>query len=198
MNDKATSYFKELSKLLLSVQVRDQHNSVVSLDEGGAKATEMILSVKTASCKVMLIGNGGSAAIASHMQNDLCKTVGVRATVFNEAPLLTALANDGGYECAYEHLVDLWANADDLLIAISSSGQSENIVRAVQVSVRRKCQVITLSGFSPDNPLRRMGHLNFYVDSEAYGNVELVHSALAHFLTDRAGMSNVENQNSQG
>ncbi len=196
VNQRVTSYFRKLSELLLSLQVTAQEGAVLSLDEGANKAVEIILSVKSASCKVMLIGNGGSAAIASHMQNDLCKAVGVRAMVFNEPPLLTALANDHGYGCVFERPAELWANTGDLLLAISSSGQSENILHAVRASVARGCQVITLSGFSADNPLRGMGDLNFYVPSPVYGYVELVHSALAHFLTDYAIMSPSERRNS--
>ena len=186
VNQSAASYFHEVSELLLSLQVTDQKGMVLSLDEGASRAVEMILSVGSASRRVMLIGNGGSAAIASHMQNDLCKSVGVRALVFYETPLLTALSNDHGYERVFERAVDLWADASDLLIAISSSGQSENILRAVQVAIARECQVITLSGFRTDNPLRRMGAVNFYVPSQAYGFVEVAHSVLAHFLTDCA------------
>ena len=194
VNQNASAYFHKLSELLLSLQVTNEHSAVLSLDAGANKAVDIILSVKSASRKVMLIGNGGSAAIASHMQNDLCKAVGVRATVFNEPPLLTALSNDHGYGCVFERPVELWADAGDVLLAISSSGQSENILRAVRASVARGCQVITLSGFSADNPLRRMGHLNFYVPSQVYGYVELVHSVLAHFLTDCAMMSRSEKE----
>jgi D-sedoheptulose 7-phosphate isomerase len=189
MNKKATSYFKHVYDLLLSVQVTDEHGVVLSLDEAASKAVRMILSVESDSGKVMLIGNGGSAAIASHMQCDLCNSVGIRAMVFYETPLLTALSNDHGYGRAFEPPVELWANTGDLLLAISSSGQSENILRAVQAAAKRGCQIITLSGFSDDNPLRRMGLLNFYIASQDYGYVELAHSALTHFLTDCAVMS---------
>jgi D-sedoheptulose 7-phosphate isomerase len=196
VNQSATAYFHNLSELLLSLQVTDGHGRVLPLDEGADKAVKTILAVRSASGKVMLIGNGGSAAIASHMQNDLCKAVGVRAMVFNEPPLLTALSNDHGYGCVFEQPVELWANPGDLLLAISSSGQSENILRAVRVSVARGCQVITFFGFKADNPLRRMGLLNFYVPSEFYGYVEAAHSVLTHFLTDCAMMARSEMGNS--
>lgn len=186
MNQRATSYFKELYDLLMSVQVTDGHGAVLPLDEGASKVVAMILSVESSSGKVMVIGNGGSAAIASHMQNDLCKTAGVRAVDFSQVPLLTAISNDYGYECVFERPVKLWADSNDLLVAISSSGQSENILRAVHAAAARGCQIITLSGFSADNPLRRLGDVNFYVPSPVYGYVELTHSALTHFLTDCA------------
>lgn len=182
----ATAYFHKLSELLSGLQVTDQHSATLTLDEGTNKAVGMILSVKSASRKIMLVGNGGSAAIASHTKNDLCNAVGVRAMVFNDSPMLTALSNDHGYGCVFERPIELWANDNDLLIAISSSGQSENILRAAKAAVARGCRAITLSGFKADNPLRRRGHLNFYVPSEVYGDVESVHSVLAHFITDCA------------
>ena len=191
---EATSYLQHLSELLQGTRVTDQQGTVLSLDEGINKAVALVLSVKAASGKVMVIGNGGSAAIASHVQNDLCKAVGVRAMVFYEAPLLTALSNDHGYGCVFEHGVQLWADTGDLLVAISSSGQSENILRAVRASVARGCQVITLSGFRADNPLRRMGHLNLYVSSQNYGYVEAAHSVLTHLLTDCATNNPLEKE----
>jgi D-sedoheptulose 7-phosphate isomerase len=197
MNKRVTSYFKHLYDLLQSAQVTDEHGAVLSLDEAASKAVRMILSVKSDLGKVMLIGNGGSAAIASHMQCDLCNAVGIRAMVFYETPLLTALSNDHGYGRAFEPPVELWANTGDLLLAISSSGQSENILGAVQAAAKRGCKIITLSGFSADNPLRRMGLLNFYIASQDYGYVELAHSALTHFLTDRATMSRPDMRNSR-
>jgi D-sedoheptulose 7-phosphate isomerase len=198
MNKRATSYFKQVYDLLLGVQVTDGQGAVLSLDEGASKAVEMILSVESDSGKVILIGNGGSAAIASHMQCDLCNAVGVRAMVFYEPPLLTALSNDQGYGRVFEPPVELWADAGDLLVAISSSGQSENILRAVQAAAAQGCQIITLSGFSADNPLRRTGLLNFYIPSQAYGYVELVHSVLTHFLTDCAVMTRSQTGDSGG
>jgi D-sedoheptulose 7-phosphate isomerase len=146
----------------------------------------MMLATGASSGKVMVIGNGGSAAIASHMQNDVCKAVGVRSLVFNEQPLLTALANDDGYEAIFETPVRLWAEPGDVLVAISSSGRSENILRAVQAATERCCEVVTFSGFDENNPLRSMGSVNFHVASAVYGLVENVHGAITHFMTDRA------------
>ena len=179
------SYFRKLSECLEGTRVTDREGTVLTLVEGAARAVEMII---THARKLMLIGNGGSAAIASHMQNDLCKAVGVRAMVFTEPPLLTALSNDHGYGCTFERPVELWAEPGDLLLAFSSSGQSENILRAVQASRAAGCQVITFSGFRVDNPLRQIGDLNFYVPVQTYGYVEVAHMALAHYLTDGAMM----------
>jgi D-sedoheptulose 7-phosphate isomerase len=186
INETATAYLQTLSELMRSVQVTDRNGVALALDDGAKEAVALILSVKSISGKAMLIGNGGSAAVASHIQNDLCKAVGVRTLVFNEQPLLTALGNDHGYGCIFERPIELWASANDLLFAISSSGQSENILRGVQAAVEGKCKVVTLSGFKPDNPLRIQGDLNFYVPSQSYGHVETAHSTLLHFMTDSA------------
>ncbi len=185
INRTAGGYLHSLSELLLSVQVTDRKGTTLSLEEGTARAVDMLVGVGAAR-KVMLIGNGGSAAIVSHMQNDLCKAVRVRAMVFNEPPLLTALSNDHGYACVFERPIELWTDPGDVLLAVSSSGRSENILRGVRAAAGRGCQIITLSGFGADNPLRRMGEVNCYVPSEAYGFVEVAHAALTHCLIDRA------------
>ena len=181
-----TAYLDTLSELSLGTQVTDRSGTALSLDEGAERALQMILSTGAASRKIMLAGNGGSAAIVSHMQNDICKAVGVRGMVFTEQPLLTALTNDDGYEAAFERPVQLWAEPGDLMITVSSSGKSVNLLRAARAALDKDCLLITLTGFDPDNPLRQMGDLNFYVRSDVYGYVETAHAALTHFMTDRA------------
>lgn len=197
-NHSATSYLGTLSELMQQVQVTDKENTECSLDEGATDAVRLIASVKSAAGKAMLIGNGGSASIASHIQNDLCKAVGIRALVFNEQPLLTALGNDDGYGSIFERPIELWANRDDLLFAISSSGQSENILRAVRAASARDCKIVTLSGFKPNNPLRALGDINFYVPSESYGHVEMTHTTLLHFMTDCAAFADVSAASKSG
>ena len=192
MNLAATTYFQTIYDLSQNLLVSDHSGAPLPLDEGAMKAVKMIMRVASTARKVMLIGNGGSAAIACHTQNDLCNAVGVPAMVYVEPSLLTALSNDHGYEHAFERSVQLWANNGDLLLAISSSGQSTNILRTVRVAIERSCQVITFSGFLDTNPLRRLGHLNFYVPAQVYGHVEMVHASLAHYLTDCAVMSRQE------
>lgn len=167
---------------------------VVSTGPGGAElpferameaAAGLLLEAKKQGRKVLVIGNGGSAAIASHMQTDLCHSLGIRGLVFNEPPLLTALANDNGYENAFQRLVDLWADPGDVLVAISSSGRSPNILNACAAARARGLGLITFSGFGSDNPLRGQGDLNFYVANATYGPVESAHAVLIHNLTDR-------------
>lgn len=183
---KASSYLDTLIKILSQIEVTNNQKDILSLDEGMEKIIDQIMSIKSSNRKVMIVGNGGSAAIASHVHNDLCKSVGIRALIFNEPSLLTALSNDLSYTVAFENLVNLWADNGDMLIAISSSGKSENILRSAKSASENGCTVITLSGFKNDNPLRFMGQVNFFVPSSEYGYVELIHSILAHYISDAA------------
>lgn len=182
----ATDYFRYVGDLMARIEATDAAGAGLGLDDATDRVVRRLLESGTAAKKVVLIGNGGSASIAGHMEMDLCNRVQIRATVFNDPPVLTALANDHGYASAFERLVGLWAEDGDCLIAISSSGASENILRAVTAARQHRCGVVTFSGFEPDNPLRALGDVNFYVASREYGEVEVAHHALGHFLTDRA------------
>ena len=144
----------------------------------------MLAQARDAHRRIYVMGNGGSAAIVGHAQNDFCKMVGLKALVFHETALLTAIANDDGYPRVFEKPIALWAQKGDLLISVSSSGRSENILRAVRAAQQQDCDVVTFSGFKADNPLRKMGRLNFYVASDRYGYVEVSHMALLHFLSE--------------
>lgn len=196
MDPSAKEYFQSLTEVLEAVKITDDRGSLVPMQLGAQRATEMILATgqKPEKAKIMLVGNGGSAAIVSHMHNDLSKAVGLRAMVFHETPLLTAMANDHSYEEAYERIAEVWAEEGDLLIAVSSSGQSENILRAAKICQSKGAKLLTFTGFNPQNSLRAMGDLNFYVPADSYGLVEVVHMALAHYLTDSAMAVRMESE----
>jgi D-sedoheptulose 7-phosphate isomerase len=187
MSISATRYLSRLSDLLQATEATVGDQTVLAFDQAAEDAAASIQASTERGGKLLIVANGGSASIASHLQNDLCKACGVQALVFTEAPLLTALSNDDGYDTAYETLTRLWAGRNDLLIAISSSGKSENILRAVAAMRAAGGGVITLSGFGSDNPVRSAGDINFYVRSEHYGLVETAHAAICHYLSDSVG-----------
>jgi D-sedoheptulose 7-phosphate isomerase len=134
--------------------------------------------------KLIFIGNGGSATIASHMATDYSKNGGFRALALNDSSMLTCLGNDLGYDRVFAKQIELYAAPGDLVIAISSSGRSANILNAVKVARTADCKVITLSGFTPDNPLRGLGDINFYIGSDRYGFVEIGHLTICHAILD--------------
>lgn len=135
--------------------------------------------------KVIIIGNGGSAAIASHVAVDLTKTSGIRAITFNDVDLLTCFGNDYGYEHWVEEALKSYADQKDLVILISSSGKSPNIVNAGIMLAKMNIRFITFSGFEENNPLRGLGTINFWVDSNQYNYVEMTHQAWLLAIVDR-------------
>lgn len=126
--------------------------------------------------KTLIFGNGGSAAIASHVSVDLTKNAKIRCVNYNEADLITCFANDYGFENWVERAVEFYGDEGDLLIVISSSGMSENILKGVTSARKKKFRaIITLSGFNENNNLRKMGDINLWIDSKAYNFVENIH-----------------------
>ena len=125
--------------------------------------------------KIIFTGNGGSAAMASHCAVDLTKNAGVRAINFNEADLITCFANDYGYEEWMMKAVEFYGDEEDVLVLISSSGRSKNVLRAAEKAKQMGIEVISFSGFDTDNPLRQVGSVNLWADSRAYNIVEMTH-----------------------
>lgn len=152
------------------------YDGTISVDQSDLRgAAEIIRSVSGIGKKLMIAGNGGSAAMASHAAVDFTKAAGVRAVNFNEADLLTCFSNDYGYEHVFEKAVEFYGDDGDLLLLVSSSGKSPNIINAAQIAKELDIEVITLSGFDDDNPLRSLGTINLWVDSRAYNVVEMTH-----------------------
>ena len=177
-------FFVELGEMLGRVEASDRAGAALAYDEAMQRATDLVHGQTAAGRKVIFVGNGGSAAIASHQAVDYWKNGGMRAIAFNDPALLTCVGNDFGYPHVFEKPVAMFADAGDVLIAISSGGRSENILRAVGAGLEAGCRVVTLSGFRPDNPLRGRGELNFYVPSDSYGYVEITHLAVCHCIVD--------------
>tara|TARA_Y100000590_G_scaffold260041_1_gene292103 strand:+ start:2623 stop:3189 length:567 start_codon:yes stop_codon:yes gene_type:complete len=137
---------------------------------------DLIKLVNNQGKKVLIFGNGGSAAIASHFSVDITKNAKMRCVNFNESDLITCFANDYGYEHWVEKAVDFYGDEGDLIVLISSSGKSKNMINAVKIAREKNFKsVITFSGFDRKNPLRQLGDLNFWVESKAYNYVENLH-----------------------
>ena len=162
--DFFTNYFKHIYKGIESVNKDD----LISV-------SEKIQSVHDNGNKLIIAGNGGSAAMASHVSVDFTKAAGIRAINFNEADLITCFSNDYGYEKVFEKAVGFYGDAGDTLILISSSGQSKNMIFAANQAREMAIDIITFSGFKSDNPLRKLGDINLWVDSKAYNIVEMTH-----------------------
>ena len=149
------------------------------------KVRNLLLEVRKNNKKVLIFGNGGSASIASHFSVDLTKNARLRCLNFNEADLITCFANDYGFEHWVEKAIDFYGDDGDLLILISSSGQSENMLNGAKAARNANFKsVVTLSGFAKDNPLSQLGDINLWLDSKAYNFVESVHQIWLLAITD--------------
>lgn len=179
-------YLSTLSSVLNSAEATDRSGNPQDVSAALESMLSSARDLHARGDKVMFIGNGGSAAIASHMSEDFSKAAGIRALSFNDAPTLTCLGNDFGYEHVFEKQIEWFARKGDMLVAVSSSGRSPNILKAVEAAQKVRTEIITLSGFDPRNPLRAAGDLNFYLPSHQYGFVEAGHLALLSAVVDFA------------
>ena len=170
------SYLEDFSDL-----VKPNEETVEKL----AEVADLLKNVNSAGKKTLIFGNGGSAALASHFSVDLTKNAGLRCVNFNEADLITCFANDYGFERWVEKAVDFYGDEGDLLIVISSSGSSKNMLNGVKAARNGNFQaVVTLSGFAEDNPLCQLGDINLWIDSRAYNFVENIHQVWLLAIVD--------------
>lgn len=149
------------------------------------KASEILKEVEEKKSKIIIAGNGGSAAMASHVAVDFTKAAKFRAVNFNEADLITCYANDYGYEKWVVEALRSYCDTNDLVILISSSGNSENIVNAARYCIENKIRLITLSGFKKDNKLNQYGDVRFHVESNQYNIIEMVHHIWLLSIVDK-------------
>ncbi len=188
--DPISAYFTELGRALSAVRVSDGEGKPLTLQAGFDWLSETARRAHASGNKIVLIGNGGSAAIASHHAIEFLKNGGtVVVEVASAAGSLVTRGGDhagdhSGYANVFSEQLKIHGLPGDVLIAISSSGQSVNILKGVEVARANRMQIATFSGFQPDNLLRARGDVNFYVNSNQYGFVEVAHHALIQAMLD--------------
>lgn len=178
---------QQFAALLEGSEITDKDGSALGIEPGITAVLQILAQVRDKSGSVYVIGNGGSAAVASHAAIDLINVAKVRAFTLHEPSVLTCIINDYGYENAYSRLLAHMARPGDVLIAISSAGRSMNIRNAATQFANSFGSVITLSGFLRNNPLRFLGDINIWLDVSDYGLVEVGHQFILHNLSDRFG-----------
>jgi len=167
------TYFNKLNKVIESVD-----------SQALFKAKDMVVSASDCNKKVIILGNGGSAATASHLAIDLTNAAKIRAMSFDSSALITCFGNDFGYENWMSKAIESYANKGDLIIFISSSGESDNIINGLLLAKKNGCAIITLSGFSPTNKLKGLGDVNLWAESNEYNIVEIAHQAWLLAIVD--------------
>ena len=150
-----------------------------------SRLKKIIINTKKNGKKILIFGNGGSAAIASHFSVDLTKNAKIRCTNYNESDLITCFSNDFGYENWIKMTINYFGDKGDVLIVISSSGKSRNIINACTAAKKKRfSKIITLTGHSANNSVKKQGDINLWVNSKAYNYIENIHQFWLLSLVD--------------
>lgn len=178
-------YIKELIARLESVEVWQKgETKCAGYDQGIGLLVDMFTRHKENGSQLFFIGNGGSSAIASHMTADFMKNGGMNTYSLYDNAVTTCMGNDYGYEYIFSRPIEFLAREGDLLVAISSSGNSQNIMNAIETARKKEAEIITFTGFEPENKVKKTGDLNVYVPCRKYGIVESIHNLILQQIVD--------------
>lgn len=159
------SYFEEFGKCAFADLI----------DDSLIRSAEILTEAKENGKKVLFAGNGASATIANHCALDYTKQAKIRSISFSDSGFLTAYGNDYGYDYWVEKALEHYADKGDIVVLISSSGSSPNILNAASYAKKKGLETITFSGFESDNPLKQLGDINFWANSKSYNIIETTH-----------------------
>lgn len=177
-------YINELIHALNQTRFSEGDSIELTYEVGIHTLVECFTRHKMAGSQIFFIGNGGSSAIASHMTADFMKNGGMKTYSLYDNAVTTCMGNDYGYEYIFSRPLEFLGQEGDLLVAVSSSGNSRNILNAIRVIKEKKASVITFTGFRADNRARQSGDINVYVPSEKYGIVESIHNLILQQVVD--------------
>ena len=185
MSNYGLDYFSLIWEGLQKTVVTDGKGKGISLDEGLELWAQKALDVKERTQGLLFFcGNGASASMAEHMSHDWFQNAVINTTTCAEVSHITAISNDISYDDVYSYRIRRIISDKDIVIGISSSGNSPNIVNALQAANDNGAFTISVSGKESDNKIRKMGDINFYVPLETYGEVESAHAVLLHTALD--------------
>jgi len=185
MNLTLRSRIEKFSQIIGLTKITNAKKQDCDLEIEIASLQVRLLKLKNNYHNLYIVGNGGSAGVAAHAVTDFFNVAQIRATTLHESSLLTCMANDFGYENAVARMLAQLLNPGDMVIAISSSGNSMNMRNAAATASEKGAYIVTLTGFSADNPLRHLGDMNIWLDSDDYGFVEVGHQFILHNIADR-------------
>lgn len=177
-------YINELIQKLETTEIWKNKEKRFDYDEGVQLLVERFTEHKQQGTQLFFIGNGGSSAIASHMTADFMKNGGMNTYSLYDNAVTTCMGNDYGYEHIFSKPMEFLVRRNDLVVAISSSGNSKNIINAIEVASEKEAEVITFTGFKSDNKAKQLGNINVYVPCEQYGIVESIHNLILQQIVD--------------
>lgn len=175
---------KYLQNCLNSIEATCKSESIEACDQAFDYWKQMTIDLRRNGNIIYMIGNGASASMASHFSADLAKNAHVHTQVFTDLALLTAIANDLAYDQIFVEPLRRRLTSNDMLVAISSSGNSQNVVKACRFATEIGASVITVTAMSPENEMRQIGDLNFWIPANTYGMAETSHACILHYWMD--------------
>ena len=170
--------------LNLSINLYKKFLDSSELKENVLKLASIFKKYKSIEGRIYIAGNGGSSSIASHVSVDLSKVVGIKSYNFNEHNLITCFTNDYGQDKWLQKALEKYSDKKDLVILISSSGTSKNIINAAKFCKKRGNEVIGLSGFNKNNLLNKNVDHVIWIDSKAYNIIENIHQIILLMACD--------------
>jgi D-sedoheptulose 7-phosphate isomerase len=174
-NNYFIKYFSELNNLI-AAQISQINNLL--------KIKKLLTQTVKNNKKIIIFGNGGSSAIASHFTNDLNKNTKIRCLNFTDSTLLTCLSNDYGYKNIIVKILESYADHNDTIIFISSSGESLNMINGSRFAKKIRCKTVTFTGFKKNNTLSSLGDINVWINSKKYNFIENIHQVLLLSIID--------------
>jgi len=184
MKSYSSKFFDEISDGLKRIIVTRGNGKELSLDDALEEAMVRVKKVQDQNGLMFFCGNGASCSMAEHMSHDWFQNAKVNTTSCSATSYITAISNDTSFADVFSYRVERILSEKDVLVTISSSGNSPNIVKAIKAAKDKGAYIITLSGMRDDNKSRTGGDLNFYVPLKTYGLVESVHAILLHLGLD--------------
>lgn len=179
-----TEYINDLYDGLKKTELHIGNEVLFEYEKIMEKLVELFSEIKESKKQVFFIGNGGSAAISSHMTADFMKNGGMNTYSLYDSAVTTCMGNDYGYEHVFDRPLSFLGQEGSLLVAISSSGDSKNISLAIDAALENRMRVLTLTGFKAENIAKTKGHYNIYVPIEEYGKVESIHNIILQQVVD--------------
>lgn len=179
-----SKHTNSLQNCLESLEVTCESINTCACDQAFNKWKDLTVTLRENGRIIYLIGNGASASMASHFSADLAKNAHVHTQVFTDLALITAVANDFSYDQVFVEPLKRRLTPNDMLVGISSSGNSPNVVNACRYASELGASVVTITAMKPDNKMRQIGDLNFWIPADTYGMAETGHACILHYWMD--------------
>jgi D-sedoheptulose 7-phosphate isomerase len=173
-NNFFKNYFIEVTNILNKLNIED----IEKLDKA-------ITAVKKKKSKILVFGNGANISLASHFATDMTKNGKITTSSFNDGNLITCFSNDYGFENWIQNTIKYYSSKNDLIILLSASGTSKNIIKAAKYCYKNKFRCVSIYGFNKKNNLSKYCGLNIWIDAKSYNLIEIAQAVILLSIVDK-------------